>query len=712
MPKKIKFIKDCDVGKISEIKNYSNNSADSLVEEGYAEYINEESIPKTIIDGLKEEALKKKEIKETAEEESLREAGINLDTPEKRKDYQEQVKRFEKYERETEGLTSDEILKRYEKKVQEEKEEIIRLKKEREKFDTKESIPLPKLGKLNSTFIKEFSKIIKGENSLFFRPDSREIIEIGKIKNKDDEEKYTGFITVKPNRFITIAEKYFNPGLYIEDKKTGIVEFEYKSISNSLANVMLESYILQDSLPLIERIFTVPIPIIYEGKLTFPKIGYDERFNSWTLQSAPEISNPEMKLTQAKNIIEKILSEFCFQTKQDYVNAIAGLLTPFLRGLFSNFNVRTPVTIYEANRERAGKDYLAGLSGILYEGHAMEESPISNNEIRSGGSNEELRKKIMSAMMAGRKRLHFSNNKGHLNNAVFESVTTSTKHSDRILGKNQIFTFDNEIDFSLSGNLGMTMTPDLANRSIFVKLFLDIEDANSRKFQNPNLHKWVLDNRNIVLSALYCLVRNWIKNKCPKGDIPFASYPEWAEVCGGIMECAKLGNPCVRNEVMMGVAVDSETADMKTLFELCYEEKPNQWLKKTDIKRIIRASDENLFAYIDWDKMSGQVTFAKKFERYVGRILSGIKLMVLDNTVRGSRREYKFVKEKVEITNGFKGGKVGKVGKILTPVGSNFKDNIYIEDKGVNLPNPTNPTQISEENPENYEKLYKKVVID
>ena len=83
--------------------------------------------------------------------------------------------------------------------------------------------------------------------------------------------------------------------------------------------------------------------------------------------------------------------------------------------------------------------------------------------------------------------MHFSNNKGHLNNAVLESVTTNTKFTDRMLGKNSEIAFDNEMDFSFSGNLGMTMTPDLANRTIFIKLFLDIEDANQREVSAPFL---------------------------------------------------------------------------------------------------------------------------------------------------------------------------------------------------------------------------------
>lgn len=42
MPKKIKFIKNCDAGFIGEIKNYGNKSADSLVDQDYAEYFEED----------------------------------------------------------------------------------------------------------------------------------------------------------------------------------------------------------------------------------------------------------------------------------------------------------------------------------------------------------------------------------------------------------------------------------------------------------------------------------------------------------------------------------------------------------------------------------------------------------------------------------------------------------------------------------------------
>ncbi len=315
-----------------------------------------------------------------------------------------------------------------------------------------------------------------------------------------------------------------------------------------------------------------------------------------------------------------------------------------------------------ANRERSGKDYLAGITGILYEGNALEEPPISNGEYRSSGSNDELKKKIIASFLSGKKRLHFSNNKGHMNNSVLESIITTKRYSDRLLGKNQNVTFDNEMDFSFSGNVGITLTPDLANRTIFVNLFLDIEDANKRKFDNPNLHSWVLNNRGKILSALYSLIQNWFNKDCPDGSYPFASFPEWSRVCGGIMESAGYENPCKKNVQETGISIDSETDDMKELFELCYKEIGDKWIDKNDIKRLVISN--NVMSYIDWDNRSAQTKFGIKLNRFVGRVLSDIRLIVENKTIRPSRWKYKFIKNQGNLD------KIGVFGKEMVTYGN------------------------------------------
>ena len=77
----------------------------------------------------------------------------------------------------------------------------------------REEIIMPGLGKLISVFAKEVAEEIKDNNEIFFRHSSREIVEIGKIKDhKTNENIYTGFMEIKPNRFITLIEKYLVPG--------------------------------------------------------------------------------------------------------------------------------------------------------------------------------------------------------------------------------------------------------------------------------------------------------------------------------------------------------------------------------------------------------------------------------------------------------------------------------------------------------------------
>jgi len=532
-------------------------------------------------------------------------------------------------------------------------------------------IPLPKEGRLISEFANDLIKEIKDSNEIFFRKGCNEIVEINNIKEEDNS--FTGFISIRPNRFITLVEKYIEPGFWFltSDKEW---KFRKKSISGDLANTLLQSRILQDNLPKINRIFNFPIPIMYEEKLTFPCKGYDSRFNSYLDYNSPEINADNITLEMAKEVIDTILKEFCFQDKQDYYNAISAMLTPFVRGLFSSFRVRIPLWVYIANRERAGKDYLADITGLIYEGYALEEPPICTGE-RNGNNNDELKKKILSAMISGRKRLHFANNKGFLDNSVLEAVTTTERYSDRVLGRNEILTMDNEMDYSLSGNIGIGFTPDIANRSKFIRLFLDIEDANSRTFENPNLHKWILENRGLILSCFYRLIINWIDKGSKKGNTPFASFYEWSEIIGGIMESAGYENPCNPDKETIMIGGDSETNDMKRLFEICYEFFGEEWIEKSRIKNLVKDNDEELFSYINFDNKSEQTKFGLKISKFIGRVLSGIRMTVDNPSARPSRQKIKFIKEIKDITknpvsdtfdylnakNSEKGGNVGNI---------------------------------------------------
>ncbi len=298
-----------------------------------------------------------------------------------------------------------------------------------EEKEIKPELLLDCLGRSVSELTEDIANIFKGKNILFYRPNAKQIIEIGKIKlQSTDKEVYTGFRQMKDKRFVTLLEKYSDVGQMVKGENGKF--FSKRSMSPNKADIILSSHIIEEALPQIERIFLIPLPILFEGELTFPKKGYDSRFSSWRPYDSPEVENPNMDVNKAKEIIDGIFSEFCFKSDQDKTNAIAAFITPFLRGLYKEFSERTAVFFYIGNRERVGKDYCAGVTGMFYEDNALDDTPISSGE-NNGNNNEELRKKITSALMGRRKRMHFANNKAFINNAIIEQTTTSKISSDR-----------------------------------------------------------------------------------------------------------------------------------------------------------------------------------------------------------------------------------------------------------------------------------------
>ncbi len=502
-------------------------------------------------------------------------------------------------------------------------------------------VQLPQENKvIVSSFIIEIVKLLK-PTDCFFRVADNSVVEI--INNE--------MRTVTSARMVSLIETVCIPCIEVYNKYTKNDELHKKSASEQLCKILLASPVLQNGLKRIEKILSVPIPILKDGKIVFPKKKYNPDLKLWLNINAPEITNPNMKLEDAKKILGDIFEEFCFKDdlEEDKTKALLALLTPYLRGVYASWNVRTPVFIYFANRERAGKDYLAAIRILVFEGAATEEPPISTGK-KDGGSNDELRKKFLSTLMKGSGFMHFSNNKGFIDNATFEQFATAAVYEDRILGKNDMAAFENNIELSLSANTGTTMTADLGHRSIIINLFLGMEDINKRKFNKPNLHEEIKKDRGLILSALYCLVMNWADRYMVEGTELFSSFPEWAKIGGGILEAAGYINP-LKNVEIEEVGMDDETTDMKTFFEFMHEHYADEWKNKTELRNIILDDDElgsSIFGWMDLSNTPGKIKFGFLIDKYSGRVFDSV-LMKRDETVkRKSRQKIIFTKVKIE----------------------------------------------------------------
>jgi DNA polymerase-1 len=332
-----------------------------------------------------------------------------------------------------------------------------------------------------------------------------------------------------------------------------------------------------------------------------------------------------MTIEDAKNLLITLHDGFCLADKQSGVHALARIITPYCRGIMG-FDHRPPVWHYSANRPRAGKDYLAGLAHLIYEGNYTEDAPI-------GKQPEETRKRITSAIRSGRRFMHFANCQGNLDDENFIGATTKIGYGDRSLGSNSgaaDLTMRNEIEFSFSGNQGITFRPDVEPRTRKIELFFGEEDANSRKFLIADLHGFIVQNRWAIISAIDTLVTAWLASGAPLGQTPFTSFPRWAAVVGGIMTFHGLGDPCLpHNEDVVLCDSDAETAAMKEFFQVAYVAFPDQRVKTAVLTKLAAdqaASEEGFDVFGELNEKSGQTRFGRMIRRYVGRELGGILL--------------------------------------------------------------------------------------
>jgi len=322
---------------------------------------------------------------------------------------------------------------------------------------------------------------------------------------------------------------------WMEEDGRKVKQFVRHSMDNTTAKMLLSAPGLIDNLPRIDRVLDVTVPISVGGGVwTTPKRGYNPDLR---LLLDADFKLREMPLDEALAMLNDIVRDFPFADDQSRTHWWARLITPMCRGIMG-FGAKVPLWMFLGNRMRAGKDYLNGVAQTLYYGNSYEDPAIPK------GDSEETRKRITTALSAGRRSIHVANQQDYLEDAAFIAAITSPVVCDRRLGSNDAsaqLEFRNELEFSMSGNVGLQWREDLTPRMRVIGLSYYEEDANSRKFHYPDLHGYVKENREALLSAVYTLLLNWKKQGCPAGGT-FTSFPIWARVVGGVLQAARLGD--------------------------------------------------------------------------------------------------------------------------------------------------------------------------
>jgi hypothetical protein len=516
---------------------------------------------------------------------------------------------------------------------------------------------LPKLGRNERSFAKDVGRIIGPAHVAFLHHDR--VVEIFDELVPENEKdrldrnklargglKFRSFTGARTKGWI---EQFLTTGhmVKVRDPDGGIVtEFKEKTMSEENAGGLIENPFFQRYLPKINRILTVPIPILTpQGDIRIPHPGFNPELEIYCAHSAPPIKT--LDIEQALKILEAAHQGFEFKNAQSRTHAYARFLTPYFRGHIG-FLEPVPCWFYNANRPRAGKDYLCGIAQIIYEGFPFEDAALSD-------SADETCKRITAGLLAGRRFFHFANCQGYLQDKYFIQAITDSAWRTRLLGSNNAqsdLLIPNEAEYSLSANAGLTYREDVEPRLRRIDLVYYEEDANSRIFPVEDLHGWATQNRSLLLSAADAIHEYWTQKGCPEAH-PFASYKRWGKFVGGALNLVGLGDPTLPHGEDPLIAGDPRTAALKAVFELCYNQFPELWKDKKDISTLVAANqgqDERLEWFGDFSDDKSKKKAAQKLGTslgfFNGRWLSGIRLLIDTSQANTYRRPLKFTQNR------------------------------------------------------------------
>jgi hypothetical protein len=378
--------------------------------------------------------------------------------------------------------------------------------------------------------------------------------------------------TVEPAEFRTLTEKY---GSFYRVKQFGenLIEFNITMTRDEAVGVLASPQFRTHLRP-IRQVHDCRLPVMRPNRtVELLPAGYDAESQTLTLLAVEY--HEDLSLPEAVAIINDLYCEFVFTDgERNRAVAVAGMVTMYARHMLPADTDR-PCFITLANAEGAGKDLL----------NAMMIMPTLG-KLPAGvkaDDDDEMRKKLTTAVLEADPLIYLGNVKGHLNCPPLEQFITTGDWCDRRLGSNQNVNAKNQATVFIIGN-GLSVSPDIRRRGLFIELFLEAETAEDRVIRRPLDRAKIGAMRPVILAALWAFVRNWRDTGRPKPTKVKGGFESWSEIIGGIVEAAGFGCPLATAAV--AAVADPETDDMRRLVAAMAESKmPHTFRDLVDLAR-------------------------------------------------------------------------------------------------------------------------------
>jgi hypothetical protein len=237
-------------------------------------------------------------------------------------------------------------------------------------------------------------------------------------------------------------------------------------------------------------------------------------------------------VTAARDLLAEVICDFPFDGPASRANALALMLLPFVREMIDGV---TPLHLIDAPTPGTGKGLLADCCSLIATGREAGKAPEPRDQ-------EEARKFITSALVAGASMIVYDNISGHLDSPPLARALTATVPEDRLLGVSRQVRPVNRAVWVATGN-NVSLSRELARRVVWIRLEPEQERPELRgDFRHPDLLQWVRGQRGPLVAACLVLARAWVLKGRPAGsDVlgkMLGSFEPWLDVMGGMLTVA------------------------------------------------------------------------------------------------------------------------------------------------------------------------------
>ena len=238
---------------------------------------------------------------------------------------------------------------------------------------------------------------------------------------------------------------------------------------------------------------------------------------------------------QAIAELDELFYDFPFATTADRTNLFATVVIRICR---RSYDI-APMFLFDKPKSGTGATLLANLVAVLTTGKKSERVTYCNGDML------EFEKRVAATCRAASGIVLLGNLSGVMASAMLaELLTADDSFTARDLGTSRNLTF-NPRNFIIVGTANnVTMTAELANRTLPVRLNAGVERPDQRTgFRHPDVKDYLLDNLPRLRNSALSLVHHWPEQgKPPASELPqgLRRYPAWQRRTAAILEAACL----------------------------------------------------------------------------------------------------------------------------------------------------------------------------